>query len=258
MQTNMKESKKENIRQNEENIIYGRHPVQEALNSGRPLDKVILRKGIAVDFQKKIKKATARCGVPFTLADNSTLDRICGGANHQGIVARLSHRKYDTLEDIFVQAEKKGEDPFILILNQVQDPHNLGSLIRTALGAGVHGVVIPRHRSARLSPTVSKTSAGADSYMPVAMVTNIADTIEKLKDKGISTIGACSEAKNSIFKYDFSGPVALILGGEDSGLGSRVKKMCDDLVKIPLSGEISSLNVSVAGAILLFKIREHR
>ena len=241
-----------------ENLIFGRHPVLEALASGRPLDKIILRKGSSREFAQKIKKSAAQAKVPFTMADGATLDRICGGQNHQGVIARVSHRAYDTVEDILERARQRGEEPFILVLNQVQDPHNLGSLIRTALGAGIHGIVISRHRSVRLSSTVSKTSAGADSYMLVAMVTNIADTVNGLKEKGILTIGADSNAKNSIFKYDFSGPLALVLGGEDRGLGHRVRNACDDLVKIPIKGEVTSLNVGVAGAILMYKAIEYR
>lgn len=242
----------------EENLIFGRHPVKEALKAGRPLDKIIIKKGVQPEFYREIKKAAALAGVPFTEADGSALDRLSGGVNHQGVVARASYRNYDSLEDIFKAAEESGRAPFILVLNLVQDPHNLGSLIRSALGAGVHGVVISRHRAARLSPAVSKVSAGADAHMKVALVTNIGDTILALKEKGLKIVGAESDGETSAFDFDYSGPLALVLGGEDSGLGTRVKSCCDFLIKIPLTGPVSSLNVGVAGAILMFKAAENR
>jgi 23S rRNA (guanosine2251-2'-O)-methyltransferase len=242
----------------EENIIYGRHPVLEALKADVPIDKIIIKKGIQQDFLRKIKKEAAQAKIPFSSADDVALDRISGGKNHQGIIAWLSARRYDTIEDILKIAKEKGEDPFILVLFEVQDHQNLGSLIRTADGAGVHGVVISRHRSARLSPVVSKVSAGADSYIKIASVTNIADTLDQLKNHGLFIVGADSDAEKSLFNFDFKGPLALVMGGEDRGLGQRVKNTCDDIVKIPLKGQVTSLNVGVAGGILMYKILEKR
>jgi len=239
------------------NLIYGRHPVMEALKSETPIDKVYIYKNIQKGLYHKVKKMTAVKKIPLVTMSRQGLDRLCGAANHQGISAILSHREYDTIEDIFSYADEKNEPPFILVLNEVQDPRNFGSLLRSANGAGVHGVIIGKHRSVKLSPAVSKVSAGADSYMKVAKVTNIADTLDGLKERGLRIIGAESECEIQYYECDYSGSVALVLGGEEKGLGKRIKKLCDILVKIPLKGEIPSLNVGVAGGIIMFEISKY-
>lgn len=243
---------KQNKQSRDENIIYGRHCVMESLKSGVSIDRIFIRKNLNVSFFREIRKKATETGIPVVPVEESALSRLCGGGNHQGIVARLSLRKYDTVEDILSTAGERGEDPFILVLNEVQDVHNLGSLLRTALCAGVHGVIIPKRRSARLSPTTSKVSAGADAHIKVAIVPNIADTLLYLKELGLFIIGADFGEGVSCFEFNFSGPRVLVLGGEDQGLGKRVKNTCDALVKIPLKGPIFSLNVGVAGGILLF------
>jgi 23S rRNA (guanosine2251-2'-O)-methyltransferase len=242
----------------EENVIFGRHPVKEALKAGKPIDKVMVKKGIQWEVSDSFKKLAAQQKIPFGLVDGAALDRVCGTKNHQGVAARLSLRKYDDLEDILALARERQEDPLILVLNHVQDPRNLGSLIRSALGAGVHGVIIPRHRAARLTATVSKASAGADFHMKVAQVTNIADALLDLQNRGFRVAGADHEGTQSMLGFDFSGPLALVVGGEDCGLGSRVKNICDVILKIPMKGEVFSLNAGVAGAILMFKAMESR
>lgn len=239
------------------NMIYGRHPVMEALKSEIPIDRVYLCDNVQKGLYHKVKKMTARKKIPLVTINKRALDRLCGEVNHQGISAILSHREYNIIEDIFISARQKNEPPFILVLNEIQDPQNLGSLLRSADGAGVHGVIIGRHRSARLSPAVSKVSAGADSRLNVARVTNIADTLDDLKDRGLRIIGAESDGEVSYFECDYSGPIALVMGGEEKGLGKRVKKSCDIRVKIPLKGEISSLNVGVAGGIIMFEISKY-
>ena len=249
---------RQNILEEKEKIIYGRHPVMEAIESGKALDKIYLKKGVGKNFFSKVKKLAAKNKIPFTGVEEEVLKRLCGKVNHQGIAAVLSLRDYDSIEDILAYARKKGEDPFIVILNEVQDPQNLGSILRSSEGAGVHGVVIGKHRCAQLSPVVSKVAAGADSRLLIARVTNITDTINTLKENGLFAIGSDSEGEETYYSFKLPGPIALVLGGEEKGLGVRVKKSCDIIVKIPLHGSISSLNVGVAGGILLFKIRENR
>ncbi|MCD4785772.1 MAG: 23S rRNA (guanosine(2251)-2'-O)-methyltransferase RlmB [Candidatus Eremiobacteraeota bacterium] len=239
------------------NIIYGRHPVMEAIKSEVSIDKVYIYENIQKGLHHKIKKITANNKIPLVTINKMGLDRLCGQVNHQGIAAILSHREYNTIEEIFLAAEVKDEPPFILVLNEVQDPRNLGSLLRSADGAGVHGVIVGRHRSASLSPAVSRVSAGADCHMKVARVTNISDTLENLKDRGLTIVGSESDGELLYFECDYSGPIALVVGGEEKGLGQRVKKICDIRVKIPLKGEISSLNVGVAGGIVMLEISKH-
>lgn len=238
-----------------DNLLYGRHPVMEAIDSDKPLDKIYVKKGIQKAFFDKIKKTAAKNKIPFTAVDEATMKRICGQVNHQGIVAFLSLREYDEPEDLFQVAKDRGEEPFFLVLNEVQDHHNLGSLLRSAEGAGVHGVIIGKHRCAQLSSVVSKVSAGADSRLKIARVTNIADTVNMLKERGLFTVGSDSDGETPYYNYKTGGATALILGGEEKGLGTRVKQSCDIVLQIPLSGKISSLNVGVAGGILLFHLK---
>lgn len=224
----------------------------ESLESGVPLDKIYLKKGVQKGFFKQIKTLAAQNKIPLTEVENPVFERLAPGVNHQGILASVSAREYDTLEDILNEAEKRNEPPFILALNEVKDPGNLGSLIRSAEGAGVHGIIIGRHRCAQLTPAVSKVSAGADQRMKITRVTNIADTLLSLRESGLSIVGADSVEGVSFFDFEFSMPLVIVLGGEEKGLGVRVKKSCDFLVKIPLRGNISSLNVGVSGGIVLF------
>lgn len=238
-----------------DNILYGRHPVMEAIESNKPLDKIYIKKGVQKAFFDKVKKLAAKSKIPFTAVDEPALKRICGAVNHQGIVAFLSLRNYDEPEDLFEVAKERGEEPFFLVLNEVQDHQNLGSLLRSAEGVGVHGVIIGKHRCAQLSSVVSKVSAGADSRLKIARVTNIADTINMLKERGLFAIGSDSDGETPYHNYKSGGATALVLGGEEKGLGSRVKQSCDIVLKIPLCGKISSLNVGVAGGILLFHLK---
>ncbi len=243
---------------NSENIIFGRHPVIEAIKSDTVIEKVYVKRGIQRRFLLRLKDLLKDTGTIITYVDESVLNRLSHGGNHQGVLAKISYREYDSVEDILQSAWDKKEDPFILVLNEVQDPHNLGSLIRSACGAGVHGIIIPKRRSAHLSATVSKVSAGADRYMKIAMVTNIGNTLLDLKEYGVKIIGTDADAEKSCFEYNFDGPIAVVMGGEDKGLGVRVKNICDDLIKIPLKGKIPSLNVGVAGAVVLFTIAHYK
>lgn len=178
-------------------------------------------------------------------------------SGHQGVLAKVASRDYVSVEDILKVARDSGEAPFIIILNELTDPQNLGSILRTAEGLGVHGIIIPKHRACGITPTVAKISSGAVEYVRVARVTNIARTIDELKKEGLWIIGADMDGKN-YFEVDLTGPVALVIGGEDKGLGKLVKKKCDILVKIPLRGRITSLNAAIAASILGYDILRQR
>ncbi|MFP4497744.1 MAG: 23S rRNA (guanosine(2251)-2'-O)-methyltransferase RlmB [Vulcanimicrobiota bacterium] len=244
---------------NEEQInIYGRHPVLEALKQGVPLDKLYLKKGSNPKFVSQVKRLAGKQSTPISYVDEASLDRRTKNANHQGVLARKAKRRYESLDEILEYAEKSNQPVFLLVLNEVQDPQNLGSLIRTAVCAGVHGIVIPKRRAARVTSTVSKVSAGAESHMKISIVTNISDTLEELKQKGILVAGAEADGDISASEFNYNGPVALVLGGEDKGLGQRVRNTCDKVITIPIKNNISSLNVGVAGGILMFKIMEKR
>ncbi|MCE1246872.1 MAG: 23S rRNA (guanosine(2251)-2'-O)-methyltransferase RlmB [Firmicutes bacterium] len=244
-------------KQTEKTIIYGRHPVLEALKTGKPIDKLYIKNGIHKDFHDQLRRLASKNNVPIAPADDRALDRLSENGNHQGVLAFLSMREYDSIDDILEIAKQKNEEPFIMVLNEVQDPQNFGSLLRTAEGAGIHGVVIGRRRAAQLSPAVSKASAGADSRMKITKVTNIGNTLDELKNKGFTIIGAEADGEIDYREYDYPTPLVIVMGGEEKGLAQRVREMCDAVLKIPLHGEIASLNVGVAGAIIMFEARRH-
>jgi 23S rRNA (guanosine2251-2'-O)-methyltransferase len=190
--------------------------------------------------------------------DRKKLDQITQTGSHQGVIAQVTPFKYSEVEDILGYAKKKGEVPFLVILDEIEDPHNLGSLIRTAETCGVHGIIIPKRRNVGVTPVVYKTSAGACEYMRIAKVANINAVIDKLKEKGIWIYGADMNAKNYCFDTDMKGPAALVVGSEGRGISKLTLSKCDVLVKIPMAGRISSLNASVAGGILMYEILKQR
>ena len=228
-------------------LLIGRNPIAEALSSGRSVIKVMIAKGntsgAAVEIAAKAKKA----GVPVQEVDRKKLDFMTGNAAHQGIAALCAMKDYSSVEDILSLAEERQEAPFVIILDEIEDPHNLGAIIRSAECAGAHGVIIKKRRSAGLTYTAYKASAGALEYVPVARVTNIADTIDELKARNIWVYGA-----------DFSGGVALVIGNEGKGISRLVREKCDVIVSLPLKGKINSLNASVAAGILMYKVAESR
>jgi 23S rRNA (guanosine2251-2'-O)-methyltransferase len=244
-------------KQSDKTIIYGRHPVLEALKTGKPIDKLYIKNGIHKDFHDQLRRLASKNQIPTAPADDAALNRLSDGGNHQGVLALLSLREYDSLDEIMEIAAKKNEKPFIMILNEVQDPQNFGSLLRSAECAGVHGVVIGRRRSAQLSPAVSKVSAGADALLKIAKVTNIGNTLTELKDKGFTVVGAEADGETDYREYNYPSPLVVVMGGEEKGLGVRVRAACDAVLKIPIYGEISSLNVGVAGALILFEARKN-
>lgn len=231
-------------------IVIGRNAVSELLKSGRAIDKIYIRKGeregsVTVLVAKAIER-----GIPVVESELSKLDFISGGANHQGIVAMASMKEYVSVDDILSTARERGEKPLIVIADSIEDPHNLGALIRCAECAGAHGIIIPKRHAVGITPAVYKSSAGAIEYMAVAKVSNIATTIEYLKEKGL-WIFACEAGGTPYYETDFNCPAAIILGSEGNGVGRLIKERSDFTVSIPMYGRVNSLNVSTAASVIL-------
>jgi len=238
-------------------IIYGRNPVGELLKADKPINKILFQaEGTGTNFQELIEHAREK-NIPFQFVEKSALDRLTDHAKHQGVLAYVAPREYATVEDILGLARSKSEEPFILVLDEVEDPHNLGALIRTVDAVGAHGVIIPKHRSVGLTGTVAKTSAGAVEHVLVARVTNLVQTLEELKKAGCWIAGA--EAGGvEVFATDLTGPRVLVIGSEGKGIGRLVREACDEIVSLPMKGKINSLNASVAGSILLYEVLRQR
>lgn len=251
------EQNKQNLDNQRNDIIAGRNPVMEAIRSGRSIESIIVAKGERSGSVVAIIAKAKQKNIPVKDVDSKKLDFLAKGVNHQGIVAQCAVKEYSALEDIFALAEERGESPFIIVLDKIEDPHNLGAIIRTAECAGAHGVIIPERRSAGLSYTVEKTSAGALEYMPVVRVKNISAVLQKLKDKGIWVYGADMDGEH-YKKVNFDGAVALVIGNEGKGISPLVAKDCDVIVSLPMKGKINSLNASVAAGILMYEIADKR
>ena len=235
-----------------ENNIYGRNAVMEAIKSGAEIDKIMIQKNIEGSGKKIFSMAKAK-GISLQSVDKIAIDKLVGTGAHQGVVAIVSEFKYSTLDDILTISKEKGKEPFLIILDGIEDPHNLGAIIRSAEGAGVDGIVIPKNRAASVNGTVIKVSAGAVSYLPVAKVSNIANTISELKDRGVWTYGLDMDGQ-SYKSTDYKGGVALVIGSEGSGMSRIVKEACDFIVSIPMYGHINSLNASNAAAIVMYEV----
>lgn len=240
-----------------EEMIIGKNPVIEALTSGRSVNKVFVSEHLNINTFKKLQQLAREAGTIVQKVPKSKLDSMSNG-NHQGIIAYVASYQYGTMEQIFALAEKKGEDPFFVILDELEDPHNLGSILRTADATGVHGVIIPKRRSVGLTQTVAKTAAGAIEHVPVVRVTNIANTIDELKEKNIWVIGTEAEATQDYRQLDGSLPIAVVIGNEGKGISRLVRKKCDWTVSLPMSGKVSSLNASVACSLLLYEVYRKR
>jgi 23S rRNA (guanosine2251-2'-O)-methyltransferase len=237
-------------------IIIGRNAVIEALKADREIEKILVS-GTGEGSIKKIIAMASDKKIPIHFSDKVTLDRASDGDNHQGVVASVSAAPNAELEDILDYAKSRGEDPFIIILDGIEDPHNLGAIIRTAECAGAHGVVIPKRRAAGITEVVAKTSAGAIEYMRCARVANIAQTIDKLKSQGV-WIAACDMYGETLYEANLKGPIAIVIGGEGNGIGKLVKEKCDFTISIPMKGHIGSLNASNAAAVVLYEVRRQR
>jgi len=242
----------------DEGKLEGRNPVMEALKAGRTIDKILVSKGEKEGSIRKIIAMAKEKNIIVQEVDRAKLDSISVTRAHQGIIAYVSAKEYVEVEDILEIARQKNEDPFIVILDNLTDANNLGSILRTADSAGVHGVIIPKRRSVGLSPAVSKASAGAVEYVPVAKVGNISQTIEQLKEKGIWVVGTDASGEKAYYENDLRGPIALVIGSEGEGIGRLVREKCDFIVNIPMKGNVSSLNAAVAGAIVMYEVYKQR
>ncbi len=241
-----------------EDIIYGRNPVIEALEANHTMDKILIQEGIRHSQIGYIRNLAKEKGIQYRFVDKKTLDRTVDGENHQGVAALAAAYPYADLSDILNAAKEKGEPPFVVIAEGITDPHNLGSIIRTANAAGAHGVIIPKNRSVSLGSVVAKVSAGAVEHTPVARVTNITQTIDLLKKEGLWIAGTALEATQYCYDCDLKGPLGIVIGSEGEGMSRLVREHCDFLVKIPMLGKTESLNASVAAGVLLYEAVRQR
>ena len=237
--------------------IEGRNAVLESFRSGKTIDKLFVLDGCQDGPVKSIIREAKKTDTIINFVDKERLDRLAGTGHHQGVVAQAAAYEYAEVEDILKAAKDKGEAPFIFILDEIEDPHNLGAIIRTANQAGAHGVIIPKRRAVGLTATVAKTSAGAINYTPVAKVTNISKTIEDLKKQGMWFVCADMDG-TTMYDLNLTGPIGLVIGNEGSGVGRLVKEKCDFVASIPMKGDIDSLNASVAAGVLAYEIVRQR
>ena len=242
----------------ESRIVEGRNAVLEAFRSGKTIDRLFVLDGCKDGpVQTILREAKKHKDTVISFVKKERLDQISETGKHQGVIAYAASYEYVEVEDILDRAKEKGEDPFVIILDGIEDPHNLGAIIRTANLAGAHGVIIPKHRAVGLTATVAKASAGAINYTPVAKVTNIAQTIEELKDKGLWF--ACADmGGETMYKLNLKGAIGLVIGNEGSGVSRLVKEKCDMIASIPMKGDIDSLNASVACGVLAFEVVRQR
>lgn len=238
-------------------IIVGRNPVLEALRAGRTINKIIASDQLNENFIRQLEKSSKDTRPVIQRVPKNRLNQITN-ENHQGIIAYVTPYEYASLEDIFDRAKELKELPFFIILDELEDPHNLGSILRTADAVGVHGVIIPKRRSVGLTSTVAKTSAGAIEYVSVVRVTNISDTIEELKSRNVWIVGTDADGTEDYRSLDGETPIALVIGNEGKGMSRLVKEKCDWTVRLPMKGQVSSLNASVASSLLLYEIYRKR
>ncbi len=238
-------------------ILAGRNPVREALRAGRPLNKIFIAPHLEGQVISEILALARSQGVPVQRVERAALDKMAG-PRHQGVVAHTAARSYAAVEDLLALARKKEEPPFLIMLDQVEDPHNLGAILRSAEAAGAHGVIIPRRRSVGLTAAVARTAVGALEFVPVARVANLARTIDQLQAEGIWVIGATGEGEKEAFASDLTIPLVLILGGEGRGLTDLVRSRCDFTVRLPMRGRINSLNVATAATVLMYEVVRQR
>ena len=240
-----------------EDIIYGKNPVIEAFRAGKEIERLYVQeKANDAGIQTALREAKKR-GIQVKFMPVAKLDELSEGGKHQGIIARVAAYRYASLDEIFEKAEKAGEPAFILLLDGITDPHNLGAIIRSANLAGAHGIIIPKDNACSLNSTVAKTSAGAINYTPVARVTNLTRTIDDLKQRGVWFAAAVIDGE-SMYDTDLRGPIGLVIGNEGKGVSRLVGEHCDMKVSIPMKGDIDSLNASVAAGVLAFEVARQR
>ena len=240
----------------EENLIVGRNAVTEALKAGRSIGKIFIAQGSEGSI-KKILAMAKEAGIFCDFTNNAKLDKMFNG-RHQGVIAVAAPVAYSSVEEILALAESKNEPPFIILLDELEDPQNFGAILRTADAAGVHGVIIPKRRSVSLTPTVAKISAGAVEYVKVAQIVNVAQTLKNLREDGLKIVGSAMDAENNFYDADLTGGIVLVIGNEGKGMRRLTRENCDMLVKIPMVGKINSLNASAAAAVLMYEILRQR
>ncbi|MBQ7108746.1 MAG: 23S rRNA (guanosine(2251)-2'-O)-methyltransferase RlmB [Clostridia bacterium] len=239
-------------------IIYGRNPVIEALETNHTMDKILIQDGLRHSQIGYIRNLAKERGIVYQFVDKRKLDKMAEGENHQGVVALAAAQSYTELEELISRAKNSDRQPLLVIADGITDPHNLGSIIRTANAAGAHGVIIPKNRSVSLNSVVAKVSAGAIEHTPVARVTNIAQTIEVLKKEGFWIVGTALEGTQLCYECDMTGAMGIVIGSEGEGMSRIVREHCDFLVKIPMLGKTESLNASVAAGVLLYEAVRQR
>lgn len=244
-------------RENDSDIIYGRNPVIEALRAGKAINKILIA-GDKSGSLNVILALAKENGVVFVQSTKEKLDELTGTRSHQGVMAYMAAAEYCELEDIFKIAEERGEPPFVIILDEIQDAHNLGAIIRTADAVGAHGIVIPKRRAVSLTGAVSKASAGAVSHVAVARVPNIPSAVESLKKRGLWIYGTDLDGNTCFYDADFKGPTGIVIGSEGGGMGRLVRESCDFVITIPMKGRVSSLNASVAAGVVLYEVFKQR
>ncbi len=237
--------------------IPGRNAVRELLKSGRAIEKIYVREGEREGSITVLAAMALERGIPLIETDKAKLDRLCGFEQHQGIVAIASEKEYVEIEDVLEIARERGEKPLIVIADNISDPHNLGAIIRCAEGAGAHGIIIPKRRSACITPAVAKASAGAVEHLAAVKCTNITDTIKKLKEYGLWIVAAEADGEDYT-GIDYTVPCAIVLGSEENGVSELVRKNCDYVASLPMRGKVNSLNVSTASAVLLYEAIKQR
>lgn len=241
----------------EEFVIEGRNAVIEAFRAGKTIDKLFVLEHCKEGSMNTVLREAKKQGTVINYVKRERLDQMSETGKHQGVIAYIAAYEYGSVDDILKKAEDKGEQPFVIILDDIEDPHNLGAIIRTANLAGAHGVIIPKHRASGLTATVVKASAGAINYTPVAKVTNISKTIEELKEKGLWFVCADMDG-TTMYDLDLKGPIGLVIGNEGKGVSRLVKEKCDFIAKVPMFGDIDSLNASVAAGVLAYEIVRQR
>lgn len=241
-----------------EDILLGRNAVREAIKSGRSINRILIAEGSHGGSISEIINLAKERHLVLQSISTDKLDTLCGGQRHQGIAAYAAPVDYVELDDILNLAKDRGEDPFLILLDELEDPHNLGAILRTADAVGAHGILIPKHRSCPLSSVVAKTSAGAVEYVPVARIGNVAQTLEGLKKQGLWVAGADMDGTENYYEANLTGPIVLVIGSEGHGVSRLTKEACDFIVKIPMRGKVNSLNASNAAAILAYEILKQR
>ena len=253
-----KQSYKNNEEKTYDDQVEGRNSVLELLESGKDINKIYVSKGEKHGSINKIYAIAKERKIIVVEKDKRQMDQMAQTENYQGVIAIVPPFEYCEIEDIIENAKSKNEEPFVLILDGIEDPHNLGSIIRTAETAGVHGIIIPKRRAASVNSTVNKVSCGAVEHMKIARVTNISDAIEKLKEEGLWICGTDINTEKYYYNQDLTGAIGIVIGNEGNGMSEKVKKKCDFLVKIPMKGKVTSLNASVSAGIIMYEVVEQK